>query len=497
MSQTKELNLDNYEMIAKEIVIEYKNNNDNITNYSEIIRLLKDSDPFNIFKGLVNLRKLCLIEKESEKEDTIIKRNDVNILFNILEKYPVEYKYECLECLTYIEYINVKLFGIVKYEPTEKVIKIIHYILDNPKEFNITLLETTFEYIYILTMNKNIIKIFNTNENILFKLKLLIEKEFNDDEHIIKSSLVLLIELIKEENQSMELANFNLELIPLLNNIISKYESNKYLLLVALNLLFIILYKYDDINGSPLTKLLDTIIEMNMLPKLMHYLDISDIINNRENILLSLRIIGNFAMVEDGYYTDKLLELNFLDKLKKLITVIYPFDIRKEAFLIISNISAGTSDQLIKLYENHFQDILFNIIFNEKEEKIKIKSLWALYNFATIKNIDYFKDIIEKGLLNIIVERFKIDDGSTLCQSLEALEKIISVGIDDNQEVYFLIKNKLVELNIVEELKDLLKRNIEERCKTKIKYILNNHLGFDNYDLIDTDDDENVTNSID
>ena len=80
---------------------------------------------------------------------------------------------------------------------------------------------------------------------------------------------------------------------------------------------------------------------------------------------------------------------------------------------------------------------------------------------------------------------------------MEALEKIISVGIDDNQEVYYLIKNKLVELNIVEELKDLLKRNIEERCKTKIKCILNNHLGFDNYDLIDTDDDENVTNSID
>ena len=75
----------------------------NVNDLDKIIKLLDCLDPLNILKGLIGLKKLLLIE--GEKEEPNILYNDINKLFNLLEKYPVDYKYECLICLTAIEKI--------------------------------------------------------------------------------------------------------------------------------------------------------------------------------------------------------------------------------------------------------------------------------------------------------------------------------------------------------------------------------------------------------
>ena len=127
----------------------------NVNDLDKIIKLLDGLDPLNILKGLIGLKKIYTIE--SEKEEPNILYNDINKLFNLLEKYPVDYKYECLICLTAIENINFKNDKQIKNEPTDKIIKILFYILEFPNQFEINLIIKNLEYIKILVNNKDII----------------------------------------------------------------------------------------------------------------------------------------------------------------------------------------------------------------------------------------------------------------------------------------------------------------------------------------------------
>ena len=236
---------------------------------------------------------------------------------------------------------------------------------------------------------------------------------------------------------------------------------------------------------------MDKIIEINLLQRIINYLDITDINNKRFQIFYSLRIIGNFVMIEEGYFTDKLIELNIFGRLKKLIQDQYPFEIRKEATWIISNIAAGTSEQIIQLYQNNFPDLLFNIISKEKEGIIKKNCLWALYNFVNITNKEYLTDLIEKGLLDILISRLKIENSDILTMSLETLQIALEEGRDTESLAFNIIKIKIDELNIQNELINLLKRQIPERSIIKGMEILEFYFKVDLLDLIDTDCEDN------
>ena len=378
---------------------------------------------------------------------------------------------------------------IVKNEPPEKITKIILYILENYKIFKLELLEVNLNYINILVQNQVIAEKIGV-ENIYLKLYNLIMKENFLRECIIKTIFEILIKIMQIIKE-IEIIN-NLGLISQLNIIINHFESNQDLLVTSLQLLSEIINIYSNINSISIVKnIMDKIIEINLLQRIINYLDITDINNKRFQIFYSLRIIGNFVMIEEGYFTDKLIELNIFGRLKKLIQDQYPFEIRKEATWIISNIAAGTSEQIIQLYQNNFPDLLFNIISKEKEGVIKKNCLWALYNFVNITNKGYLTDLIEKGLLDILISRLKIENSDILTMSLETLQIALEEGRDTESLAFNIIKIKIDELNIQNELINLLKRQIPERSIIKGMEILEFYFKVDSLDLLDTDYEDN------
>ena len=266
----------------------------------------------------------------------------------------------------------------------------------------------------------------------------------------------------------------------LLDDIIKKYESNKDILNFSLKIFYSIT-NYNIEKKSPTTqKIMNKILEIKILQKLINKIDKLDIENDRKEILFSLRIIGNFAAMDDSFYTDKIIELNILDKLKLFIQDKYHFNIRKETAWIISNIAAGSSAQIIKLYENNYPEILIDIILNGNEDKIKDNCLWALYNFSNISNKDYLNNLVEKGFIDIIINRLKIDTGDTLCCSLEALNNILIKGKNNDPANFNIIESKVNELNILKELKNFINVNqLSEICFNKAKAILNNYFGIE------------------
>ena len=134
----------------------------NINDINQIITNINGSDSLKKLEGLIGLRKVML--KEEEKEEQKLLYNDANMLFDLLENYPKEFKYECLICLSCIENYNLKYEQKIKNEPNDKIIKIILHILEFSNEFNVDFLRVTLNYINLLINNKDMIKKFETKK---------------------------------------------------------------------------------------------------------------------------------------------------------------------------------------------------------------------------------------------------------------------------------------------------------------------------------------------
>ena len=306
----------------------------------------------------------------------------------------------------------------------------------------------------------------------------LIENEYPDDIMIIELCLDIIYKLYENDEETSELKDFEQDLINFLNDLMDKFESNKDIIIASLKVIFSITNVNVNVQSATTPKVMNKIIEIDLLKKIINKIDKLNPDEDKIEILISIRIIGNFAAMENSYYTDKVIELNILDKLKILIQDKYSFEIRKESAWIISNIAAGTTNQLNLLYDNNFPDIIFDNVLNGNEDSIKYNILWALYNFSNIQNMEKLNSLIERGFIDIIINRLKIDQGDILCCSLEALYNILKIGKNNDPTSYNIIESKVYELDILNELKNFsINYHVTGAAKNKIKDILNNYFG--------------------
>ena len=487
--QEDELNLKTDITISNEYYESLGSETYNLNDLPKLLLNINESDPLIKLKGLFGLGSLLIMEYKKENP-TQLYNNDINIIFNILENYPEEFKIECFKCLTWIEFINYKLEENIKYEPTEKIIKIMLYILDFPEKIKLELLINNLEYLNILLKKENYIDKFGT-EKLYNNIKNIFKSKLSIVIKIVELTLSILLTLIKTKNELVKSDNI-LEIIPFLDVFLDEFDLELGIKTFALNILYQLTEKNIDTSLPIKRKIMDKLIGLKMLPKLIDHIDKLDTIKQENQLMYLLRTIGNICAMEEGYFTDKILEFNFLDKLKILMQKNYFFETRKEAAWIISNIAAGTPEQLIKLYENNFQDILIDVITNEEETAVKHSCLWALYNFSNLNNFEYLENIVEKGLIDIIVKRLKVDTGDILSCSLEALDIILSEGKKKDPAIYNIIETKINEYDILNDLKSLLKNSEDNKLKNKIETILHNYYEINDIQkFLDSNNEEN------
>ena len=464
-----------------EITNEYYNKCDeinyNINNFYQLFKELKDEDPLIQFKGLIGMKKLCLAEKKKEKPKKFFNVL-INYLIIFIKEYSQIFQRESIICIKNIEKINLKVDEALKIDKNNDLNEIILNRIKNRKELKLEelTLEIYLSYINTILNDGDILKKF-LYEKIIDEIINIINDSMKENNLVIikkclKIFKTLFLTKVDFNYESEFLGSLQAfaknprDILLIIRDIMNNYPNEIELIKYSLNVIEI----FSRINYF---NNLNLIRELNLLPKIIE-------LTNSENgdiILFSMKIIGNFAMDNDSSYTQTLLDLNVIDVLKKTLKKEYDHispNIRKEASLTVSNIAAGTQEQLIKLYDNNFYEILVDIIENEEEIPCKNNCLWAIYNFTCIKNNEYIKEIVKKGIIKIIIQRFNIDHDELLGCSLEALYNILQCEKNiRNPANINIIEKEIKDLDVLNAIKNLKETNFEEICQSKINQLLN------------------------
>ena len=435
-----------------------------IHDFYKLFKELKDEDPLIQLKGLIGMRKLCIQEKNKEAPKKLF-----NVLINYLvvfiKDYSEAFQNESLICLKNIEKVNLKVDCSIKIPFYNDLITIVLSRIKNRKELKMEklTLKTYLSYIKTIINSSKILREMLSKRLIDEIINIINEYMKDKDFIIIKKCLkVFFVLFLKRPDFDWNfLSSLNVDfkqpedILKTVIDIMNKYPDEIQLMNYSLK----IIERFSFIN-EPVN--LDKINKLNILPKIIELADNP----NGDIICLALKIIGNFAMNNNSIYTQILIDLNVLEILKRTLKKEYDNlneEIRKESSFIISNIAAGNQEQVCAIYEDNFYEILTDIIKNEEESPCKINCLWALYNLTCIKNQLYIKELVQKGIIKIIINRFNIDKGKVLGCSLEALCNLLEFGRQTkNPIINNIIEKEVKDLDVFNAVKNLNKNDEEE-----------------------------------
>jgi len=141
----------------------------------------------------------------------------------------------------------------------------------------------------------------------------------------------------------------------------------------------------------------------------------------------SLRIIGNIVTGDDDQ-TQHVIDLHVLPRLKYMLdNVNIKKAIKKEVCWTISNITAGTVDQIQKVIdEDLFRFVLDQL--NSGEYDTRKEAAWAIANATSSGSDVQVKYLVESGCIESMCELLTSPDSKIVLVCLEGLENILDRG---------------------------------------------------------------------
>mmetsp|Transcript_23799 Transcript_23799/g.75423 ORF Transcript_23799/g.75423 Transcript_23799/m.75423 type:complete len:539 (-) Transcript_23799:269-1885(-) len=145
----------------------------------------------------------------------------------------------------------------------------------------------------------------------------------------------------------------------------------------------------------------------------------------------ALRAVGNIVTGDDQQ-TQVILQGGALQSLKLLLTHTKKA-IRKEACWTISNVTAGTRDQIQEVINAGLVPPVIGLL-QTADFDIKKEAAWAISNATSGGSPLQIGYLIEQGCIKPLVELLKVSDTKIIGVALEALENILKLGKQQQQE---------------------------------------------------------------
>ncbi|CAD8065921.1 unnamed protein product [Paramecium sonneborni] len=205
---------------------------------------------------------------------------------------------------------------------------------------------------------------------------------------------------------------------------------------------------------------LQTVIDSQVVPTLIRLLDHSSL----QLVIPTLRILGN-VVTGDEVQTTYVLNQGLLQKIPKLLSHDKKA-IRREACWTISNITAGSSNQVSQVIrDSAILEKLFTLMTTDVEEIVR-EATWAISNSTKHGSNQDIQLIVQKGLLNVFKHLLEGEDTQTMTVVLEAIFNVLKRGDQDFKEDNYYL-TKLEEMGVISKIEQLQKhqnQGVYQKC---------------------------------
>ena len=129
--------------------------------------------------------------------------------------------------------------------------------------------------------------------------------------------------------------------------------------------------------------------------------------------------------------------------------------VRKEACWTISNITAGTSDQIRQVYDSGLFTACCQMLCNDDIE-VKKEAVWAISNTTTSADMPLLIKLIEAGMINSLCVSLRLKSVKMVAVALEGISTLLEIGaknfMKDNENLFALEVERVGGLEALEEL---------------------------------------------
>jgi importin subunit alpha-1 len=167
----------------------------------------------------------------------------------------------------------------------------------------------------------------------------------------------------------------------------------------------------------------------------------------------ALRTIGNIVCAEcsddSGIgvttdYTEVILDCNAVPRLKELITHSNR-EIQKEACWTLSNIAAGTVDQIQAVIDSGAIPPLVNLVQHKKtDQEVRSEACWVVLNATSCGSDSQIEVLVDEGCVAVL--GVLLSEASMVMMALEGLERVLQV-----EETREMIRREQIESGDLDE----------------------------------------------
>lgn len=194
----------------------------------------------------------------------------------------------------------------------------------------------------------------------------------------------------------------------------------------------------------------------------------------------ALRTVGNIVSGND-HQTQAIVDAGLMSKMLGLLNTPKRM-LRKEACWVVSNIAAGTQQQIGTVLKTKgcMQQVIQMAMTNEWE--VRKEAIWVLSNIATGGTDKQIMTVIEAGAIDAICSILDVNDSKMLLVALDAVECILTLGVRLNKD-YASFVDECEGLAMIESLQEHESDDVYQKSITIIETF---------FGAEDEEEDENI-----
>jgi len=185
----------------------------------------------------------------------------------------------------------------------------------------------------------------------------------------------------------------------------------------------------------------------------------------------ALRTIGNIVCAECSDdnnhtsstptdYTEVILECNAVPKLRELVTHSNR-EIQKEACWTLSNIAAGTVEQIQAVIDSGAIPPLVQLVSKKgTDQEVRSEACWVVLNATSCGSDSQIEVLVDEGCVSVL--GVLLDEANMVMMALEGLERVLQV-----EEAREVAKRDSTNKNEVEDTPTLVRASLIERALEK------------------------------